>query len=76
MFTTSLAHQYIAAKLNILNGADTTSEVDDALAWAENFFETYTQASKLSKTVKAQATDYATTLDNYNNGLIGPGHCP
>jgi hypothetical protein len=43
-----LAHQYIAAKLNILNGTSST-EVDEAIAWAEGFFSTYTleEASKL-----------------------------
>jgi hypothetical protein len=69
-----LAHAYIAAELNGLNGADTTA-VDAALAGAENFFGTYTPSSKLSKTVRAQAISYANLLDQYNNGYIGPGHC-
>jgi len=25
--------------------------------------------------VASQAKAYAATLDQYNNGLIGPGHC-
>ena len=33
-----LAHAYIAAKLSILAGASTTSEVDEAVAWAERYF--------------------------------------
>lgn len=70
-----LAHQYIAAKLNILNGASTTSEVDAALAWAESFFGTYEPSDSLSKPLANQAKGYAATLDSYNNGLIGPGHC-
>ncbi|MDZ7377592.1 MAG: hypothetical protein ONB13_13365 [candidate division KSB1 bacterium] len=70
-----LAHQYIAAKLNMLNGASSTPEVDAAMAWATNFFNTYKPSDKLSKIVSNQAKSYADLLDQYNNGLIGPGHC-
>ena len=59
-----LAHQFIAAKLNILNGADTTAEVDTALTRAENFFKTFTPTANLSKALKTQLTAYATILDN------------
>jgi hypothetical protein len=71
-----LAHQYIAAALNLLNGASSTEQVNEALAWAEqSFFNTYKPSSKLSTTVKNQALYYADLLDDYNNGYIGPGHC-
>jgi hypothetical protein len=70
-----LAHQYIAAKLNVLNGASTTPEVNTALSWAENFFATYTPTSALSEEVRNTAISHAGILDQYNNGLIGPGHC-
>jgi hypothetical protein len=71
-----LAHQYMAAKLNILNGASSTPAVDAAIAWAQTyFFNIYTPSSNLSKSVRQQAISYASLLDNYNNGLIGPGHC-
>jgi hypothetical protein len=70
-----LAHAYIAAKLNILNGASTTSSVDAALSFAESFFNTYSPASTLSRSVRNAAIAQAEVLDNYNNGLIGPGHC-
>ena len=70
-----LAHQYIAAQLNFLSGASSTSEVDAAFAWATTFFETYTQTDDLSDEVRAQAIAAASTLDDYNNGRIGPGHC-
>ncbi len=70
-----LSYQYIAAKLNILNGAASTPEVDAALSWAQSFFNTYTPSSKFSKTLKTQVTSYAELLDSYNNGYIGPGHC-
>ncbi len=70
-----LAHQFIAAKLNILNGASTTPAVDAAMSWADTFFNTYLPYDKLTKVVRADAIYYASILDQYNNGLIGPGHC-
>ena len=70
-----LAHQYMAAKLNILNGASTTPAVDAAIAWAEAFFPGKTPATTLSKSVKAAAVAAAGTLGSYNEGRIGPGHC-
>ena len=71
----NLAHQYMAARLNVLAGASTTPQVDAALAWATTFFSTYTPSSTLTKAVKNQALAYAALLDDYNNGVIGPGHC-
>ncbi len=40
----TLAKQYMAAVLNVLNGASTTPAVDTALASAKTLFETYTPA--------------------------------
>ncbi|WP_243090882.1 helix-turn-helix transcriptional regulator [Thermus neutrinimicus] len=70
-----LAHQYIAAKLNVLKGAYAPPEVLDAITWAENFFHTYGPASNLSKSLVNQARYYAGILGQYNEGKIGPGHC-
>ena len=70
-----LAHQYEAAKLNILSGAASTTDVNAAIAWAETFFNTYTPSDHLSKTERQQAIYYAGILGQYNEGLIGPGHC-
>lgn len=72
-----LAHQYMAAKLNMLAGASTTAEVDAAMAFAENFFATYTpaQAGALKGGARNTVIAHAGTLDAYNNGQIGPGHC-
>jgi hypothetical protein len=70
-----LAHQYIAALLNKLNGAATTPEVEAALAWADNFFRTYAPNASLSRTLVSQARNYAGILGRYNEGQIGPGHC-
>ena len=70
-----LADQYMAARLNILNGASSTPAVDTAIAWATTFFTTYTPSSSLSSSVKSAALAAATTLGSYNEGAIGPGHC-
>ena len=71
-----LAHQYIAARLNLAGGASSTSAVNAALAGATAFYNTYTPTSVLSASVRAQAIAYADTLADYNEGRIGPGHCP
>jgi len=69
-----LAHQYEAAKLNILSGASSTTAVDNAIAWAETFFSTYTPTN-WPKGLKNQIVQNAGVLGSYNEGLTGPGHC-
>ncbi|MBN2410132.1 DNRLRE domain-containing protein [candidate division KSB1 bacterium] len=71
-----LAHAYIAAQLNFLNGAD-PSAAQAAFDAATTLFENNTpaDAGALKGGEKAPWLGPATTLDNYNNGLIGPGHC-
>lgn len=71
----NLAHQYMAARLNVLNGASTSPSVDGALTWATTFFNTYSPSSTLSKSMKNDVTKYASILASYNEGYIGPGHC-
>ncbi len=70
-----LAHQYMAAQLNKLNGASTTPTVNATLASAAAFFSSHTPSSNLSKTEKAQLTNWAGILASYNEGQTGPGHC-
>jgi hypothetical protein len=70
-----LAQAYIAARLNILNETESTYEVGQALSWAEAFFASNTPDQGLPKSLRQEAIAFATYLDNYNNGLIGPGHC-
>lgn len=74
-----LAHAYIAAKLNVLNGASIPSGVQLAYDTATTLFNTYTPAQigalRGSSSLRAQFVSLANTLDNYNNGLLGPGHC-
>lgn len=71
----NLAHQYMAARLNIFNGASFPSSVNSAIASATNFFRTKTPTATLTKTQRNQLLKWTDTLDQYNNGLIGPGHC-
>lgn len=72
-----LAHQYMAARLNVEAGAGTTAAVDAALAGATAFFDNpaNTPSTTLSKALKNQLGAWAGTLAAYNEGGIGPGHC-
>ncbi len=73
------AHQFIAASLNVANGASTPDEVDAALALGLDLFSTNTPAeiSQLSggDELRQQFLSINDTLDAYNKGEIGPGHC-
>lgn len=73
----SLAHQYIAALLNQCNGADVT-DIATALADAEALLCGLGDALPphgAAYTHPSNTNDLTETLDQYNNGLIGPGHC-
>lgn len=70
-----LAHQLIAAKLNIANGAD-GSAVAAAIAAADTLIGGLVVPPVGGGSLAPAATAaLTTTLDNYNNGLTGPGHC-
>ncbi len=72
-----LAHQFIAASLNA-NGTSGSgdSSVDAALAGAAAYFASAPAGIPTpSGSLRTQLQAWATLLDNYNNGLIGPGHC-
>ena len=72
-----LAHQFIAAKLNIAKGAAAPTGIN--MAAVETFFQTYTPsqiaALKGSATVRAQAISWAATLAAYNEGRLNVSHC-
>ncbi|MFN0214414.1 MAG: T9SS type A sorting domain-containing protein [Saprospiraceae bacterium] len=74
-----LAHQYIAAQLNFLNGADIPAAVQAAFNAATTLFNTYTPAQIAAmggnNPIRKQFVNLAKILDNYNNGITGPGHC-
>jgi roadblock/LC7 domain-containing protein len=70
-----LQGQLLAAKLDIAAGAD-PSAISSTITAADNFLATNPLPwSKLSKAQQTVVLGWVTTLDNYNNGLIGPGHC-
>lgn len=66
-----LAHQYIAAVLNVANGAAVPPGVQTAINFAESYFNGFTAPSK------GESVAQATVLDDYNNGVYpgGPPHC-
>lgn len=66
-----LAHQWIAASLNVASGASTTPEVDQALADGEAMLSTCAEDAG----DQGAATTVSDVLDEYNNGVVGPGHC-
>jgi len=72
-----LAHQFLAAKLNMLAGAAAPAGVD--LVAIEKFFNTYTPAQigalKGGDPLRQQALGWAGQLDAYNNGLLNVSHC-
>jgi hypothetical protein len=72
-----LAHQYVAAKLNFLSGANPTAVLTE-FGQATTLLSTYTWDYDWKADpdgVRADFIALATILDEYNNGYIGPGHC-
>jgi hypothetical protein len=72
-----LAHQFIAASLNVNGGSSGVSGVDAALAGAAAYFAGAPAGipNPVDPT-RSQLQAWATTLDDFNNGRTGPGHCP
>ncbi len=73
-----LAHQWIAAKLNLgAAPASGIASVDAALASGGAWLSANTPASTNSvpNIKNAQATAWASTLDDFNNGRLGLPHC-
>lgn len=73
---TKLYAQLLAAKLNILSGAN-NSAVASAITSADAFLATHnhTDWTLLTSAEQTSVLAWHTALDNYNNGLTGPGHC-
>jgi hypothetical protein len=72
----SLAHQLIAAKLNVANGAD-DSAVAGAIAAADALIGGLVVPPVGTGSLANGATSALTgTLTSFNEGAIGPGHCP
>ena len=74
---TKLYAQMLAARLNIANGADAAA-VSDALAAADAFLTSHDWNDwndDLSSADKKMITGWKSIFDDFNNGIIGPGHC-
>lgn len=70
-----LAHQLIAAKLNVANGADGT-DVAASIAAADALIGGLVVPPVGSGSLAPSATsELVTALTNYNEGATGPGHC-
>ena len=74
------AHQYIAAELNQLNGAsftDAQAAFDEATALLSTYTPSYVAGlkGKAGKALTSKFVALASSLDDYNNGVTGPGHC-
>jgi hypothetical protein len=73
----ALAHQLIAAKLNVASGADgsaVASAIADADALIGSLVVPPTNGSTNSLDPSATSA-LITTLTDYNEGVTGPGHC-
>ena len=75
----SMSHQLIAAKLNICQGAIAGSAVNACIASAQSLLSSC-GSNKIPPigtcSLSTTSTDSANScLDNFNNGLSGPGHC-
>jgi len=70
-----LAHQLIAAKLNIANGAD-PADAGQAIADADAMIGSLVIPPVGTGYLPAgQTSELVGTLTEYNEGTIGPGHC-
>jgi hypothetical protein len=76
----NLAFHYIAAQLNMLDGADPT-DAQAAFDAATELFKEYTPEEvallkgKNGKELRAEFIELAGILADYNEGTTGPGHC-
>lgn len=71
----ALAHQLIAAELNIANGACAPTEVTDAIAQANALMSQTTCYPNNPSLPSSATSDLTNTLDHFNQGDIGPGRC-
>lgn len=69
-----LAYQYIAALLNVENGADPT-EIVDALYQAEVFFVLHPPKSNPQGDARKEGEQLKNILEQFNEGKLGPGKC-
>jgi hypothetical protein len=71
----SLAHQLIAAKVNIANGADPTAAAATIAAADAQIGNLVVPPVGSGYIHPSQTSTKTQSLDDYNNGISGPGHC-
>jgi hypothetical protein len=73
----NLAHQYIAAVLNVANGALVPDGVTQTIALATAWFQANDQSACSVNSACGTQVTWAGVLDSYNNGVYpgGPSHC-
>lgn len=74
---TKLYAQLLGAKLNIANGANGASVGNTINNKADPFLADHywTDWDTLSSSEQAKVLKWKDKLDDYNNGIVGPGHC-
>lgn len=75
---TKLYAQLLAAKLNNNNGAsdaDVAAVIAEADAYLADHDHTHCDILEVGSDEFNMVEDWKDALDDYNNGLIGPGHC-
>jgi hypothetical protein len=72
-----LAHQWIAAELNVAAGASAPPQVQAAFQDAKGLLQAWSTSGNIPKqhADRARAVELATTLDQYNNGNAGTPRC-
>jgi hypothetical protein len=72
-----LAHQFIAATLNVANGVSVPAGISATLATADEWLNNNGPSACTAKGSCGQQRDWAKVLDQYNNGQYagGPPHC-
>lgn len=71
-----LAHQVIAAKLNLANGATIPVDVQNAIDAADALIGGLVVPPVGGGSLAPSSASALTqTIDEYNNGITGPGHC-
>jgi hypothetical protein len=71
----ALAHQLIAAKLNIANGADGSAAAADIAAADALIGGLVIPPVGAGSLPSSQTSTLTTALTNFNEGATGPGHC-
>jgi hypothetical protein len=72
----SMAHQLIATKLNIANGADGSSIAATIAAADAQIGALVIPPIGAGFLAPASTSSKTQALDDFNNGITGPGHCP